>query len=114
MLRTLWNGTLALPYPVPFELLGDNAKGWLQTDYITPSLRLSRGNKGSLFVLTPEPEPDDAELEAYLEPPPPPPPPVDAAMLTRDPAARPTAAQLDTHAWITFQTWLLETDYLEC
>ena len=32
LLRTLWNGTLDLPYPVPFELLGDNAKGWLQTD----------------------------------------------------------------------------------
>ena len=27
LLRTLWNGTLALPYPVPFDLLGDNAKG---------------------------------------------------------------------------------------
>jgi len=26
LLRTLWNGTLALPYPVPFALLGDNAK----------------------------------------------------------------------------------------
>ena len=55
LLRTLWNGTLDLPYPVPFELLGDNAKGWLQTDYLTQSLRLSRGNKGSLFVLAPEP-----------------------------------------------------------
>ena len=32
LLRTLWNATLSLPYPVPFELLGDNAKGWLQTD----------------------------------------------------------------------------------
>lgn len=25
LLRTLWNGTLSFPYPVPFELLGDNA-----------------------------------------------------------------------------------------
>jgi len=85
LLRTLWNGTLALPYPVPFDLLGDNAKGWLQTDYITDNLRLSRGNKGSLFVLTPEPQPDNPELEALLEPPPPPPPPVDPETLTMDP-----------------------------
>jgi hypothetical protein len=73
LLRTLWNGTLAFPYPVPFGLLGDNAKGWLQTDYLTENLRLSRGNKGSLFVLVPEAEPDDPELEALLDPPPPPP-----------------------------------------
>ena len=85
LLRTLWNGTLALPYPVPFDLLGDNAKGWLQTNYLTGSLRLSRGNKGSLFVLAPEPEPDDPELEALLEPPPPPSPPVSASSLTKDP-----------------------------
>ena len=44
-----------------------------------------RGNKGSLFVLAPEPEPDDAELEALLRPPPPPLPPVDAATLTKGP-----------------------------
>lgn len=85
LLRTLWNATLSLPYPVPFELLGDNAKGWLQTDYITPRLRLSRGNKGSLFVLAPEPEPDDPELEALLDPPPPPAPPVPAAALDKGP-----------------------------
>lgn len=36
LLRALWNGTLGLPYPVPFDLLGENAKGWLQTDYISP------------------------------------------------------------------------------
>lgn len=85
LLRTLWNGTLALPYPVPFELLGDNAAGWLQTDYLSAELRLSRGNKGSLFVLVPEPEPDDPELEALLEPAPPPSPPVPAASLSKDP-----------------------------
>ena len=85
LLRTLWNATLDLPYPVPFDLLGDNAKGWLQTEYLTPELRLSRGNKGSLFVLTPEPEPDDPELEALLSPPPPPPPPPPADTLTKDP-----------------------------
>ena len=48
LLRTLWNATLSLPYPVPFDLLGENAKGWLHTDYLTPTLRLSRGNKVSL------------------------------------------------------------------
>ena len=66
LLKTIWRGTLDLPYPVPFKLLGDNAKGWLQTDYISPNLRLSRGNKGSLFVLVPEPEPDAAELTLML------------------------------------------------
>mmetsp|Transcript_54789 Transcript_54789/g.102732 ORF Transcript_54789/g.102732 Transcript_54789/m.102732 type:complete len:601 (+) Transcript_54789:74-1876(+) len=85
LLRTIWNGTLSLPYPVPFDLLGDNAKGWLQTDYLTEKLRLSRGNKGSLFVLTPEPEPDDPELEAYLDPPPEKAPAPPASTLVRDP-----------------------------
>jgi pimeloyl-ACP methyl ester carboxylesterase len=69
---------------VPFDLLGDNAKGWLQTEYITPKLRLSRGNKGSLFVLVPEPEPDDPELEALLDPQPSL-PPIERASLTKDP-----------------------------
>ncbi|CAI7736814.1 unnamed protein product, partial [Closterium sp. NIES-53] len=42
-----------LPYPVPFRLLGDEAKGWLDTSYLSPSgsLRISRGNKGTTFVL---------------------------------------------------------------
>jgi hypothetical protein len=84
LLRALWRGTLSLPYPVPFDLLGDNAKGWLQTDYLSPSLRLSRGNKGSLFVLVPESEPDDPELEKLLTPPPPPPPPPPPESLSRD------------------------------
>ncbi|CAI5524390.1 unnamed protein product [Closterium sp. Naga37s-1] len=36
-----------VPYPVPFRLLGDEAKGWLDTSYLSPSgsLRISRGNK---------------------------------------------------------------------
>ncbi len=59
-------GTLDLPYPVPFDLLGENAKGWLQTDYLTSSLRLSRGNKGSLFVLVPEADDDPEALAALL------------------------------------------------
>lgn len=85
LLRALWNGTLDLPYPVPFDLLGDNAKGWLQTEYLSPKLRLSRGNKGSLFVLTPETEPDDPELEALLQPPPPSSPPPSPEALAKDP-----------------------------
>lgn len=36
-----------LPYPVPFRLLGDEAKGWLDTTYLSPNglLRISKGNK---------------------------------------------------------------------
>ena len=36
-----------VPYPVPFRLLGDEAKGWLDTTYLSPSgnLRISRGSK---------------------------------------------------------------------
>ncbi|PKI73601.1 hypothetical protein CRG98_005975 [Punica granatum] len=42
-----------VPYPVPFRLLGDEAKGWLDTTYLskTGNLRISRGNKGTTFVL---------------------------------------------------------------
>ncbi|KAL5197741.1 hypothetical protein ABZP36_001253 [Zizania latifolia] len=42
-----------VPYPVPFRLLGDEAKGWLDTTYLsqTGNIRISRGNKGSTFVL---------------------------------------------------------------
>ncbi|KAL3529694.1 hypothetical protein ACH5RR_009016 [Cinchona calisaya] len=45
-----------VPYPVPFRLLGDEAKGWLDTTYLSQSgnLRLSRGNKGTTFVLQKE------------------------------------------------------------
>ncbi|KAJ6799623.1 putative plastid-lipid-associated protein 12, chloroplastic [Iris pallida] len=42
-----------VPYPVPFRLLGDEAKGWLDTTYLsnTGNIRISRGNKGTTFVL---------------------------------------------------------------
>ncbi|GAA0169081.1 hypothetical protein LIER_23638 [Lithospermum erythrorhizon] len=42
-----------VPYPVPFKLLGDEAKGWLDTTYLSQSgnIRISRGNKGTTFVL---------------------------------------------------------------
>ena len=36
-----------VPYPVPFRLLGDEAKGWLDTTYLSNSgnIRISKGNK---------------------------------------------------------------------
>jgi hypothetical protein len=40
-----------VPYPVPFRLLNDEVKGWLEVTYLSPRLRLSRGNKGTIFVL---------------------------------------------------------------
>jgi hypothetical protein len=40
-----------IPYPVPFKLLGDEAKGWLDVTYVSKNLRISRGNKGTTFVL---------------------------------------------------------------
>ncbi|QDZ19771.1 plastid lipid-associated fibrillin [Chloropicon primus] len=40
-----------IPYPVPFKLLQDESKGWLDTTYLSNDLRLSRGNKGTLFIL---------------------------------------------------------------
>ncbi|KAL6341040.1 hypothetical protein AAG906_032155 [Vitis piasezkii] len=48
-----------VPYPVPFRLLGDEAKGWLDTTYLSQSgnLRISRGNKGTTFVLQKNTEP---------------------------------------------------------
>ena len=63
-LRPLWNGTVTMPYPVPFKLLGDNAVGWLETLYLDERLRVSRGNKGSLFVLLRDEA--AAELEGSL------------------------------------------------
>ena len=44
-------GPLRLPYPVPFRLLGDEARGWLDTTYLSQRLRVSRGNKGTTFIL---------------------------------------------------------------
>merc|ERR1719387_1998404 len=42
-----------IPYPVPFRLLQDESKGWLDTTYLSPcgTFRISRGNKGTVFVL---------------------------------------------------------------
>jgi hypothetical protein len=38
-----------VPYPVPFKLLGDERKGFIDITYLSPDgrLRLSRGNKAS-------------------------------------------------------------------
>lgn len=43
----------SIPYPVPFRLLADERKGWLDVTYLSQNgtFRLSRGNKGTLFVL---------------------------------------------------------------
>jgi hypothetical protein len=43
-----------LPYPVPFRILGDDVKGWIDTTYLSPNVRVSRGNKGTIFVLQKE------------------------------------------------------------
>ncbi|XP_021771974.1 probable plastid-lipid-associated protein 12, chloroplastic [Chenopodium quinoa] len=55
-----------VPYPVPFRLLGDEAKGWLDTTYLSDSgnIRISRGNKGTTFVLQKETEPRQELLSA--------------------------------------------------
>ena len=45
-----------VPYPVPFSLLGDEAKGWLETSYLGKDVRISRGNKGTTFILVREAE----------------------------------------------------------
>eukprot|EP00322_Chrysochromulina_rotalis_P012195 CAMPEP_0115851648 /NCGR_PEP_ID=MMETSP0287-20121206/12590_1 /TAXON_ID=412157 /ORGANISM="Chrysochromulina rotalis, Strain UIO044" /LENGTH=254 /DNA_ID=CAMNT_0003305687 /DNA_START=12 /DNA_END=776 /DNA_ORIENTATION=+ len=42
---------LRVPYPVPFRLLGKEAEGFLDTLYLGERLRISKGNKGSTFVL---------------------------------------------------------------
>ncbi|XP_057423736.1 probable plastid-lipid-associated protein 12, chloroplastic isoform X1 [Lotus japonicus] len=55
-----------VPYPVPFKLLGDEAKGWLDTTYLSHSgnLRISKGNKGTTFVLQKQTEPRQRLLTA--------------------------------------------------
>ena len=36
---------------MPFRLLGDEASGYLDTRYVSDTLRVSRGNKGTTFIL---------------------------------------------------------------
>eukprot|EP00892_Ulva_mutabilis_P007085 jgi/Ulvmu1/4749/UM020_0033.1 len=59
-----------IPYPVPFRQLGDETKGWIDITYMNEdgTFRLTRGNKGTLFVLVKEEE-DTEDL-----------PPVDALL----------------------------------
>lgn len=42
-----------IPYPVPFRspLFRDWVKGWIDITYLSDRLRISRGNKGTTFVL---------------------------------------------------------------
>ena len=50
-----FNG-LIIPYPVPFRLpiLRDTVKGWIDITYLSDRLRISRGNKGTTFILVKE------------------------------------------------------------
>jgi len=47
-----FNG-LNIPYPVPFRLplFRDAVKGWIDITYLSDRIRISRGNKGTTFVL---------------------------------------------------------------
>lgn len=53
-------GSFKVPYPVPFRLpiLRDAVKGWIDITYLSSRLRISRGNKGTTFILVKE---DDNE-----------------------------------------------------
>lgn len=46
-------GGVKVPYPVPFRLpvLRDAVKGWIDITYMSKRLRISRGNKGTTFIL---------------------------------------------------------------
>ena len=41
----------SVPYPVPFKLLGDEAKGFIDNTYFSSQFRIARGNKGTVFLL---------------------------------------------------------------
>eukprot|EP00899_Mesostigma_viride_P019844 jgi/Mesvir1/27861/Mv07530-RA.1 len=58
---------LRIPYPVPFELLGERANAYLETLYLDDDMRISKGNKGSIFVLVNDNQEDNALLEYYKE-----------------------------------------------
>jgi PAP_fibrillin len=57
------NGAVRIPYPVPFRLpvFRDWVKGWIDITYLSATMRIVRGNKGSTFVLVKEP--DDGEQQ---------------------------------------------------
>jgi hypothetical protein len=45
-----------IPYPVPFRnpLFRDAVKGWIDVTYLSDRVRISRGNKGTTFILKKE------------------------------------------------------------
>lgn len=51
-----FNGRVVVPYPVPFRnpLFGDAVKGWIDITYLSDRVRISRGNKGTTFILMKE------------------------------------------------------------
>jgi len=57
----LGNG-VKIPYPVPFRLplLRDWVKGWIDITFLSNRVRISRGNKGTTFVLLKEDDDDTA------------------------------------------------------
>ena len=60
------NYPLYLPYPVPFSLLGDEAKGFIDNTFISDSsdFRIARGNKGTKFLLQ-RADPETDKLAAF-------------------------------------------------
>jgi len=46
----------SIPYPVPFRLpiLRDAVKGWIDITYLSEKMRISKGNKGTTFILLKE------------------------------------------------------------
>lgn len=59
---------ITIPYPVPFRLLGDERKGWLDITYLSKdgTFRLSRGNKGTLFILVREETPQQKLIQSAI------------------------------------------------
>jgi len=53
-------GGFKMPYPVPFrsQLFREAVKGWIDVTYLSERVRVSRGNKGTTFVLVKEEEED--------------------------------------------------------
>ena len=49
----LFDGSLVIPYPVPFRnpVFRDAVKGWIDITYLSDRIRISRGNKGTTFIL---------------------------------------------------------------
>jgi len=54
-----------IPYPVPFRLpiFRDAVKGWIDITYLSDRIRISRGNKGTTFVLLKEDKIDKNDEE---------------------------------------------------